>query len=179
MNRPKLGPKEVVYRTPYQQIYRVQADFEEFQKEYFVADNGSRAAILMVREGHVLLVRQYRLLIDGLSWEIPGGRVEPNEEPEDAAVRECLEETGLLCSGLNSLLEYHMGLDTTLCPTHIFFTDTLVESEKGERDGREVSHQEWISLERCFDMIRSREIVDSLSILALLSFHRWEMGDQS
>jgi mutator protein MutT len=29
-------------------------------------------------------------------WEFPGGKVEPGESPQNAAVRECLEEAGLL-----------------------------------------------------------------------------------
>ena len=28
-------------------------------------------------------------------WEFPGGKVEPGESPQDAATRECLEETGI------------------------------------------------------------------------------------
>lgn len=28
-------------------------------------------------------------------WVPPGGKIEPNEMPQDAAIRECLEETGL------------------------------------------------------------------------------------
>ena len=28
-------------------------------------------------------------------WEFPGGKIQPGETPEAAAVRECLEETGL------------------------------------------------------------------------------------
>jgi 8-oxo-dGTP pyrophosphatase MutT (NUDIX family) len=29
-------------------------------------------------------------------WSLPGGAIDPNEQPADAAVRECLEETGLV-----------------------------------------------------------------------------------
>ena len=41
--------------------------------------------------GRLLLVRQRD---DGV-WSTPGGVVEPDERPEDAVVREALEETGL------------------------------------------------------------------------------------
>src|SRR5260221_14610842 len=33
-------------------------------------------------------------------WEFPGGKIEPGETPEAAAVRECLEETGLIVEPL-------------------------------------------------------------------------------
>ncbi len=41
--------------------------------------------------GRLLLVR----LTDDESWSTPGGAIEPNETPADAAVREAFEETGL------------------------------------------------------------------------------------
>ena len=33
-------------------------------------------------------------------WEFPGGKIEPGETPAQAAVRECLEETGLRVEAL-------------------------------------------------------------------------------
>ncbi len=44
--------------------------------------------------GRVILVHQYRYAVDGWIWELPAGNVEPGEDPEAAARRECAEETG-------------------------------------------------------------------------------------
>lgn len=43
---------------------------------------------------HVILVRQYRYPVDRWLWELPAGTLDPGEEPEAAARRECHEEIG-------------------------------------------------------------------------------------
>tara|TARA_B100000315_G_C14325406_1_gene472764 strand:+ start:225 stop:473 length:249 start_codon:yes stop_codon:yes gene_type:complete len=78
---PLIGPKETVYQNQYQEVYRVGADFGDFKKEYFVTDYGTRSGVIVIDEGRVLLVRQYRLMLRGLSWEIPSGRVIEGESP--------------------------------------------------------------------------------------------------
>ncbi len=56
-------------------------------------------AVFILREGRVLLIRR------GVSpergkWSVPAGYVEAGEDPRQAAVRECREETGLAVSDL-------------------------------------------------------------------------------
>ncbi|SOB81565.1 NUDIX hydrolase [Streptomyces sp. 1331.2] len=52
------------------------------------------AAAIVVREGRVLMVRR-RVSEGQLSWQFPAGKIETGESPEEAAVRETAEETGL------------------------------------------------------------------------------------
>jgi len=53
------------------------------------------AVAVIERDDHFLIGRRpTRSALGGL-WEFPGGKVEPGETAEQAATRECLEETGL------------------------------------------------------------------------------------
>jgi ADP-ribose pyrophosphatase YjhB (NUDIX family) len=52
------------------------------------------AAVLVIQDGQVLLVRRVNEPFRGL-WTLPAGFVNGGEDPAEAAERECLEETGL------------------------------------------------------------------------------------
>lgn len=52
------------------------------------------AAVLVERGGQVLLVRRSIAPEQG-KWSLPAGFVDAEEDPRQAAMRECLEETGL------------------------------------------------------------------------------------
>ena len=49
---------------------------------------------------HIVLVRQYRYVIDQWIWELPAGSIDPGETAEHAAVRECHEEIAQVPTGV-------------------------------------------------------------------------------
>jgi 8-oxo-dGTP pyrophosphatase MutT (NUDIX family) len=64
-------------------------------EEYFVNEFSPWTNVLAVTaEGRIVLVRQYRYGLRAVHFELPGGVVDPGEEPATAARRELLEETG-------------------------------------------------------------------------------------
>jgi 8-oxo-dGTP pyrophosphatase MutT (NUDIX family) len=161
----RVGEPEPLYRDHVRQISRVVAEFDGFTKEYFVSDSGQRAAVLAVRNDEVLFVRQYRLLINGLSMEVPGGKVEEGESPESSAMRECLEETGVQCSNLKPLMNYQLSLDVSRNPTYVYYSKDILEMDI-ENPERRI----WVPLARCIQMVFAQEIQDTLSVISLLSY---------
>ena len=168
--RPKIRSRKGVYRNDFYHVCRVDADFGHFTKQYYVSEHGERVGLVVLRGDDVLLVRQYRLLLDGLSWEIPGGGVEEGENVEDAAVRECREETGVVCRNLTPLVRFHQGLDVVDSFSHIFYTGEFTETDDKQRDPRESVEHHWVPISKCVEMIFSGQIADSFTIASLLSF---------
>jgi 8-oxo-dGTP pyrophosphatase MutT (NUDIX family) len=54
------------------------------------------ASVALIEKDRVLLIQRNRTPYFGM-WSLPGGRLEPGETAETAAVREVREETGLTC----------------------------------------------------------------------------------
>ena len=171
MDSPRISDKKPIFSNEFLTLYSVAADFGSHTREYFVTECGERVGVLATRDDSVLLVRQYRFLLGGLSWEIPGGRVDTDETPETAARREFLEETGHNCGELEPLLSYEAGMDTRHNPTTLFHASGASGAEKiGDVDG-ETIEAHWVPFERCMEMVFAGEIADVFTITALFAYH--------
>lgn len=126
-----IEPRELVYQDRNQKLYRIIARFDGFSKEYYVSDHGQRAAVVAVRNGEVLLARQYRLLINGLSYEIPGGRVDEKETPKSAA---CDQLRDIFSGLIESNCLYGFPLSGYRCAMDS--PDRLVEARAAIANGR-------------------------------------------
>lgn len=96
---------------------------------------------VILREGHVLMVRRGPDAPMAGFWSPPSGRIEQGESQEAAVVREVREELGLVVRPVEKVWE---------CPTHdggYLLHWWLAEADLGEPrpDPREVSEVRWIS----------------------------------
>jgi len=115
----------------------------------------------------ILLLRQFRHAADGYIWEIPAGRLDPGETPEECARRELAEETGMRASRLERLTTFYTTPGFTDERIHLFLADGLEEgNHRREADEfMELCPTRWsVTL----GMVERGEVVDGKTLIALL-----------
>ncbi len=161
--------KKTIFENKHLLLYSVNANFEKFSREYFIVDKGTRAGVILVKGSSVLLVKQYRYVINDFSWELPSGGVKKGETREEAAARECLEETGIKCKKLTNIFDYILSADVLDSPAYIYVCNDFCSS--GEFDKSEISEIRWVPLKECIDMVLSMQIKDVFSVIGLLVYN--------
>ena len=76
-------------------------------------------AIIEDRDGNVLATQRSPTMSLPLKWEFPGGKVEPNETPEQAIMREIMEELNIeieIKSRLEEVIHEYPTFNITLIP---------------------------------------------------------------
>ena len=120
--------------------------------------------------GHVVLVRQFRASVDRQLWEVPAGRLEPGETAEEAALRECEEETRLVPRRLKRIRGLYPA--PGFCDEElIFFVASDLEppppdSTRKADDDEEITTRTF-TLDEARAMVARGEIVDLKSAYAL------------
>ena len=115
----------------------------------------------------VLLLWRHRFTTDTWGWEIPAGRVDAGETPEQAARRETLEETGWEPGPLHHLTTYFPHNGTSDVAFHLY--RAAGAERRGEpSDINEAERIEWVAWDRVREEIAAGEVRDGLSLTALL-----------
>ena len=70
-----------------------------------VEHNGGAVLAAVTDRGRLVMVRQFRKPAERVMLEVPAGKIDPGEKPEEAAVRELKEETGYTAGTVSSAEE--------------------------------------------------------------------------
>ena len=118
--------------------------------------------------GHIVLIRQYRYAVNRWLWELPAGSVDPGEEPEAAARRECHEEIGQVPETVVRLAAF---LPTPgYCNEEMVFfrlSGLTVPDELAEADDDEDIEPRTFAIAEAREMVRRGEIVDMKTVVGL------------
>jgi len=132
-----------------------------------VRQRGSVAALPVHENGRLVLVRQYRYAVDAFVWELPAGRRDPGETPEEGARRELEEEVGLRPTALEPLLVFWTTPGFCDEVMHLFRA-TGLEPVPPRPEADEKIESATFTLEEAMAMIARGEIREGKTLVALL-----------
>ncbi len=134
-----------------------------------VFHHGAVAVLAVTPDNKIILVKQYRKAIEALSYEIPAGKLELGEagQEKQAAARELEEETGY-AGQLELLYEFYSAIGFSNEHIKLYLAKDL----KKVPNPRPQDEDEFLELlelpyEDCMDLVKSGQIQDAKTIIAL------------
>jgi 8-oxo-dGTP diphosphatase len=106
-------------------------------------DEPALSMAVIVADGKLLLIRRRQREGD-LLWALPGGAIEAGETPEEAAVRETVEETGLVVHAAKVLGE-RVHPKTGRAMTYV--ACEVLQGEAKVADADELDAVAWVTLD--------------------------------
>jgi len=91
----RIKDRSVVFVTPWFKVIAKKVEPEK-QPYYSLQMLDYVSVVAVTKDDEIVLVRQFRPVVERYTLELPSGHVEEDETPEQAARRELLEETGFL-----------------------------------------------------------------------------------
>lgn len=118
-------------------------------------------------EGNTWLVGQHRYTLNAWSWEIPMGGSPLGEDPEQTALRELEEETGLHANRMRQILHLHTSNSITDEAGYVFLAQGLHSSVQALEDTEDIELLK-LPLTEAIAMAQDGRITDAMSIAGLL-----------
>jgi ADP-ribose pyrophosphatase len=128
---------------------------------------GAAAVVPFTGDGEVALIRQYRHAAGGMILEVPAGKLDAGEPPEQCAARELAEEAGYEAGQIVALGSIWTTPGFTDEVIHLFAAFDLERCASRPEDD-EVIEVIRMPLERALDLVWRGELRDAKSALALI-----------
>jgi ADP-ribose pyrophosphatase len=129
-----------------------------------VRHSGSAVMMAVDEKKRILLVRQYRLPADKYLWELPAGRLDPGENPLQAAKRELMEETGYKARKWKKLVSYWASPGFVGERMNIFQATGLTAGKATPMEDERIESR-WFTRKQVREMIAAGKIEDGKTII--------------
>jgi 8-oxo-dGTP pyrophosphatase MutT (NUDIX family) len=128
---------------------------------------GGAAVVAIDAQDRVCLLRQYRYVAEGWIWELPAGKLEPNEPPLVTAQRELVEEAGVSGEHWESLGSFLSSPGIFTEVLHLFFATGITPAAIA-REAAEVIEVHWMPFAEALEWAVSGQIRDAKTAIGLV-----------
>ena len=132
---------------------------------------GAVSIVPVLADGRVILVNQFRAPINRITLEIPAGKLDPGEAPEQCAARELAEETGFKAERLEHQGTFFTTPGFSNEIMYLFIASNL-SPVKSMPDYDEFLTVKRIKLEDLLEMAEKGEIVDAKTLVGIYTAAR-------
>jgi 8-oxo-dGTP pyrophosphatase MutT (NUDIX family) len=133
---------------------------------------GGAAIVALDNERRVCLLRQHRHAVGGYLWELPAGKLEPNEPPLSTAQRELIEEAGRVATHWQSLGTCTPSPGVLRETVHLFLATDLTVAPSAP-ESAEVFEVHWLPLTEAHQWVVDGTINDAKTALGIVrAMHR-------
>ena len=139
--------------------------------DFFVIDSVDWVNVIaLTTDGQLVLVNQYRIGRERISLELPGGMMEPGEDPVAAGLRELQEETGFHggTARLLATVDPNPAVQNNVC--HFVFVDGVTRTGTLAWDEHEEIEVVTHPVDEVFAIAQAGGIKHSLTLNALFFF---------
>lgn len=141
-------------------------DGRESTREY-IAHPGAAVILALTEDGELLFERQFRYPLRRVFLELPAGKMDANETPEQTARRELLEETGYTAQTWRHLGVIHPAIGYSDERIEVFFARGLQRVTEQKLDAGEFLEVFGLSPEAAREKAARGEISDAKTLAAL------------
>ncbi len=120
----------------------------------------------------IVLLKNYRFIVEDTLWEVPAGTLESGEEPQQAAIRELAEETGYQAARWHYHGFVYASPGVLTEKMHLFFALDLTPGP-AHPEADEHLQPAILPLSTALEMIRRGDIRDAKTVTTLLLWDRF------
>ena len=154
-------------------------DFLDVRRDEVLLPNGETGArewinhpgavviIPILPDGEIALIKQFRYAAGSEFIELPAGKLDSDEDPEECALRELEEEIGYKANKIKFLANIHPAIGFTNEIMGVFLAENLKKTEHN-RDKDEFLEIVPTTLTEALNLVWENKITDVKSIIGLL-----------
>ena len=167
----KLIERKLAYQGVVLTVYDDYVDVGGHKTHWdFIHHMGAAAVLPVLKDGRILMVRQFRHALDRYTLEIPAGKRDSEDEAcEICAMRELEEETGFKCEHLEFLLYVNTTVAFLDEKIGIYLAKDLEKGQMHWDEDEELGVEAW-KLEDLQQLIYEGKMTDGKTVAAIQTY---------